>query len=235
MSIRENVAIIQELKDIVIADLTLTLAFAIVYAGRLGGIISLFSNPAKFAQAFAYYLPMAFVAVSLVFVLHELMHKFTAQHYGAIAGFKASRNGLLITIATGAFGFLLGIPGATVIYAHNFSKREMGIVALAGPLVNFAIFAIFLALYFLASPGSYVSSMFYFVMFVSILLAFFNMLPAYPLDGSKVLAWNKKIYAVSMLCIFALMYLFTGLPLSYIIMLVIIAYFISTMYRGIGF
>ncbi len=235
MPIRENVALMQEIKDIVIADLTLTVAFTIVYAGRLGGIISLFSSPTKFAGSFVYYLPMAFVAVSLVFVLHELMHKFTAQHYGAIAGFKASRNGLLITIVTGAFGFLLGIPGATVIYAHNFTKREMGKVALAGPLVNFAIFVIFLLLYLVAPAGSYLSAMLYFVMFVAILLAFFNMLPAYPLDGSKVLAWNKKIYAVTMLCIFALMYLFTGLPLSYIILLIIIAYLISTIYRGIAF
>ena len=233
MPIRENVALMQEIKDILIADAVLTLAFTIVYAGRLGGIISLFSNPARFSAAFIYYLPMAFVAVSLVFILHELMHKFTAEHYGAIAGFRASRNGILITIATGAFGFLLGIPGATVIYAHNFTKREMGIVSLAGLLTNFAIFVVFLALYLIAPQRSYMATLFGFVTFVSILLAFFNMIPAYPLDGSKVLAWDKRVYAVSMIVIFALMYVFAGVSLSYIILLIIMAYLISTMYRGI--
>lgn len=228
MMMRENTTWHIEVRDIIIADIVLIIAMSLTLSGGIFG-----AGNSKFAGNFLLLLPIAAIGVTLSFVLHELMHKFVAQHYGAIAGFRTSFMGLGITLATGAFGFLLGIPGATMIYAHNFTRRENGIVSLAGPLTNFVVFGASLVLFYILAPsaGSYIGEALYFIIFISILLAFFNMLPIFPLDGSKVLAWSAPIYLTTMGTIFVLMLIFTPIPLSTIIFMLVIALFFSLFYR----
>jgi Zn-dependent protease len=229
--LRENLSKKEEIKDIIIADVVLILAFTMT----LDGGIERVSNYSEFAQHFIYLLPIVAVGVTLSFVLHELMHKFVAEHYGAIAAFRTSYMGLAITLATGFFGFLLGIPGATMIYTSSFTRKEEGMVSIAGPLTNFTIFTALLVLLVALSPpsGSYLYNMLDFAIFISILLAFFNMLPIPPLDGSKVLRWNKKVYISAMAVIFVLMFIFAGIPLSSIIFMVFIALMFSLFYRNV--
>lgn len=244
--IRENILYKKELKDIAIADLVLTIAFSLIMIGGIGNLASYFG-------IFVYFIPISFVAVSLSFVLHELMHKFTAERYGAIAGFRTSPYGLTITLISSFLGFLIGIPGATIIYTHTFTKREDGIVSIAGPLTNFAIFLVFLAVGLALFPNflsnvlqtfsssfhelPYLQNMVNMVLFVNIYLAFFNMLPIYPLDGSKVLRWNKLAYLGIISIIFLLFALV--LPIQSIIagllFMLIFAYLFSLFYRGLLF
>jgi Zn-dependent protease len=230
MVFRANLSGTKEVRDIIVADAVLILAFSLTLSG---GVFS--ASKGSFVGTFISYLPIVALGVSLSFILHELMHKFVAQHYGAIAGFRASVNGLVVTLLTGMFGFLLGIPGATMIYASSFTKRQNGIVSLAGPLTNFAVFAVFLGLYVALSPapGTYAAHAIGFVLFISILLAFFNMLPIYPLDGSKVLAWDKRVYALTMGIIFLLLVGFRFIPIFDIVFLVMIALFFSLFYRNV--
>jgi Zn-dependent protease len=230
MALRGTLSTIGEIREILLADIVLIVAFSLV---RVGGIQAFQANQAMALSTFIYYLPMAAVGVSLSFILHEMMHKFVAQRYGAPAEFRTSLNGLGITLITGAFGFLIGIPGATVIYANNFTERENGLVSLAGPLTNFVVFAVFLGLLLLINPSqsSYLYAVISFTIFISILLAFFNMLPIFPLDGSKVLSWNKPIYVVTIAIIFVLMYLFTGIGLITIVELIALALFFSLFYK----
>jgi Zn-dependent protease len=234
-----------EAEDLIIADLALTVAFTLILSG---GIFN------ADLSIFLYLLPISFVAVSFSFVLHELMHKFVAQHFGAAAAFKRSDNGILITLVTSALGFLIGLPGATMIYASHFTKDEEGYVSLAGPLTNFAVFAVFMVIgsllfpafsknivsifdpdVFLAKP--YLQNVFSFTVFTSIYLAFFNMLPIYPLDGSKVFRWNKPIYFAVIALIFIL--LVAIIPLSSIIFglvfILIIALLMSSLSKGFLF
>ncbi|MEM3839157.1 MAG: site-2 protease family protein [Candidatus Micrarchaeaceae archaeon] len=228
---REHISVLAEIKEIAIADIVLIIAFSSTLAGG-----ALFSN-GNFLSQFIYFVPISAIAVTLSFVLHELMHKFVAQHYGAVASFRTSLNGLLITLATGLMGFLLGIPGATYIYTNSFTKEEDGKVSLAGPLTNFAIFGIFAVAIFALNPApnSYLANVISFTISVSILLAFFNMLPIFPLDGSKVFAWNKGIYLITMGIIFVLLYLFTDIPLLNIAYFILIAFIFSIFYRGFRF
>ena len=225
---RSNENTKREIKDIIIADAVLIIAFSLTLSGGIFGL----SRGSPFG--FAVLIPAVALGVSLSFILHELMHKFVAQHYGAIAGFRTSYNGLIVTLLTGAFGFLLGIPGATMIYTNSFTKRENGIVSLAGPLTNFVVFGIFVGLFFALNlpKGSYVGYAINLTIFISILLAFFNMLPIYPLDGSKVLAWNKEVYFITMGTIFVLMLASHVISKVDIIFMIGIAIFFSLFYRN---
>ncbi len=217
-----------ELIDLAIADVALSIAFAIVLSG--------FNNV-------LFYLPITFFAVTISFVLHEYMHKIVAQQYGAIAAFKRSDIGIVIALITSFLGFLMAMPGATMIYTNNFTKKEDGVVSLAGPLTNLIIFFIvFILLLLLPFKNTYLDLALYFAAFINLWLAYFNMLPIYPLDGSKVLNWNKPIY-ISMLVGVVVLLLFIspllGLSrigmLYNIVFLFIIAIFMSTFYRGILF
>lgn len=197
----------REIRDLLLAYVVLTFAFSFALSGGL------LLTTQKFG--FIVILPIAAAAVGLAFILHEMMHKFVAMHYGAWAEFRTWPGGLLITIVSSMIGFLIGIPGATYIFTNQFTKRENGIVSLAGPATNLAIFFVFLAIWLVFQPsGAYVLETVVIIGFISLWLAFFNMLPIFPLDGSKVLAWNAGVYlAVMGLIVVLLVGYFTGLIL----------------------
>jgi len=243
--IRRNIVFKQEIKELIIADLALTLAFSLVMIGGIGGLAYSFS-------IFLYFIPISFIGVSLSFILHEMMHKFTAEKYGAMAGFRTSPYGLAITLLTSFFGFLFGIPGATMIYTNSFTRREDGIVSLAGPLTNFTIFIFSLIIGFILFPHflpnvlltfsidtvyklSFIQNILNMILFISIVVAFFNMLPIFPLDGSKILRWSKPVYFATLLATFIFFLLVIPI-ISFIIWLffmLLIAYIFSTFYRGL--
>ena len=140
---------------------------------------------------------------------------------------------------------LIAIPGATIIYTSTFTRKEEGIVSLAGPLTNFAVFAVFfiagIVIYgssftshLLVTFGNgiltlpYLENLINLTLLISIILAFFNMLPIYPLDGSKVFRWNKAIYGATVLTIFIiLLFIFPVVYLlfSFVFMLIIALFF----------
>jgi Zn-dependent protease len=219
-----------EIREMAMADIALIVAFSLVLSG---GLLGALHSPSTFVS----YLPIVAVGVTLGFIVHELMHKLTAQRYRAHAAFKTSTMGLVITLGTSFFGFLVGIPGATYIYASNFTRKENGLVSLAGPMTNLAIFGIFLGLFFVLQPApqSYLAEVISFTMFINLLLGFFNMLPIMPLDGSKVFQWNKIAYVLIMALLILLMYVFESSVLSVgtLLFLLVFAFIISMVYRRV--
>ncbi len=185
-----------ELRHILLALAVLILAFGVFLGGGAGGIGG---SPALFLGA----LLAAAIAVPTGFLLHELGHKVVAQRYGCWAEFRAWVYGLAIALLTAFLGFLFAAPGAVHIQGQ-MTLRQYGRVSAAGPLVNLGIGGPLLAVWFLLlivgynatiTTGMTALRLVGFVAFVNVILGTFNMLPFPPLDGSKVLRWDRKVYA----------------------------------------
>lgn len=128
------------------------------------------------------------------FLLHELAHKFLAQFYRAWAEFRVLLFGAAITAisALPLLPFKFIAPGAVFI-GGQVSMRRNGRISLVGPLTNIALGAGFLLAY-LADP----SFLMYLGAWFNGWIAFFNLIPFMGLDGSKVFAWNKAVWALTL-------------------------------------
>jgi Zn-dependent protease len=92
------------------------------------------------------------------------------------------------------FGFIFAAPGGVYI-TRNVTLRKNGIISLAGPLTNLVLGFAFAGLSFVIPAG--LAPLASYGMFINFWLGFFNLLPLPGIDGSKVLAWNKGVYAVT--------------------------------------
>ncbi len=122
-----------------------------------------------------------FIFMSLLFslvVLHELAHSLVAMHFGVRV-----RDITLLPI--GGIARLEEVPRAP--------KAEL-LISMAGPGVNIAIAVVLLPVVLLTAAGSVyfglpiaapqlLGSLFA----VNLLLAFFNLVPAFPMDGGRIL------------------------------------------------
>ncbi len=141
-----------------------------------------------------------FFTIGFGFLFHEMGHKFTAQYYGFISEFRADFMMLGIMFVFALFSpVILLAPGAVMILGR-LSMKQNGIVSVAGPLVNLTLAFIYsvIAYIFMPSMGSLFGQILLIGIYINAFLGIFNMLPFWVLDGKKVLAWNWKIYLVTM-------------------------------------
>jgi Zn-dependent protease len=175
-----------ELLDLAIAWVTLSLAFAIFFAG--GGSRFLAGEPGRF-------LFVSGLTAGVGFLLHELAHKVTSVHFDTPAVFKADYGMLGLAVVSALAGFLFAAPGA-VHHPPTATERQQGLIALAGPVTNVALALVFLPLFLV--PAELAFDVALYGVGINLLLAGFNMIPFGPLDGRKVLAWSKPVYVVSL-------------------------------------
>ena len=186
----------KETRDLVFAGLLISLAFAILYADGIRGLMFLDSR-------FLIIFTMAFFTAGIGFILHELMHKFVAQRYHLSAEFVAFYPMLWLALAFSLFGFIVAAPGAVMIRGYLNNERN-GKISLAGPATNLVLAVIFLIPLLLVSSESLLGVFVKQGFLINSLLALFNMIPAMPFDGAKVIAWNKTIYYVFTILAFLL-------------------------------
>lgn len=176
-----------EVRDLFIAFIFISLSFAIANAGR---------NP----SAILTILPYILIGVGAGFILHELGHKFVSMKYGYWAEFKLWPQGLIFALITSFFGFVFAAPGAVYTYANYMTDEINGKISIAGPIVNIILALIFLAIAVMVYPTAYTeTSAIIFIACalgysINSFLAAFNLLPIGNLDGSKVLRWNFGIW-----------------------------------------
>ena len=211
-----------ERKDLLIAWLVLGVAFTLVTI-RINGGFALITEYQKITvEGLLITFLVALIAVGLSFVLHELAHKFTAMKFGYWAEFRKSTQMLIIAVVIAAItGIVFAAPGATMINTagREMTKKENGLISVAGPLTNLVLiipFLIIMIIGFLMSPSSGIvlftlpGFLFYLGMIgfqVNAMLAFFNMLPVGPLDGKKILRWNPVVFGVVIAVSLGLLYL----------------------------
>ena len=186
----------EEIKHIILATVALAFAFSLILNSDVvfGG--NLFFQGYKLS-----YFTDALIAVGLAFTLHELAHKFVAQKKGLWAEFRAWPVGLLLAGGLAVItkgGFVFAAPGATMISnirksPFGFSSRsidlkDMGIIGIAGPVVNIILTAAFLPFAAMGFQLAIVTAQ------VNAWLAIFNMIPISLLDGAKVWQWSKAIW-----------------------------------------
>lgn len=172
-----------EIEHLLRAWVLISLAFAILLSGF------------RFDATFAIAIVFSAITAGIGFLGHELMHKYVAQKYGCWAEFRANDFMLGLMVLLSFFGFIFAAPGGVYIRNH-VTLRKNGIISLAGPATNIVLGIAFAALTFvLPEPvrplGSY-------GMNINFWLGFFNLIPFPGIDGSKVLAWNKAVYAVAL-------------------------------------
>lgn len=127
------------------------------------------------------------IVVSLLFVivtLHELGHSFAALNYGVPVE-------QIVLLPIGGVAQLKEIPENPV--------QEL-VIAVAGPAVNFALAVLFGAValafnislsnvveIFTRAPEITFESIFLYTFYYNLFLAVFNLLPAFPMDGGRIL------------------------------------------------
>ncbi len=139
-------------------------------------------------------------------IVHEVAHGWAAFFLGDNTALNAGRltmnpiahidpvGSILLPIITSFTGFFFGYAKPVPYNPNNLSNKKWGeaIVAFAGPLSNIVIailFAIIIRVFVAQGmePTSTVISACVFVVIANLFLAFLNLIPVAPLDGSKIL------------------------------------------------
>lgn len=108
-----------------------------------------------------------FLSYLLAVLLHELAHSYSASRQGYALG----------KITLMPYGALLG-------GSCDMPNKAMAKVSLAGPLANIFLALLTISLWWLF-PSTYTYTRYF--LYANIIIAVFNMLPAYPLDGSRII------------------------------------------------
>jgi Zn-dependent protease/CBS domain-containing protein len=103
---------------------------------------------------------------------HELSHALVARSHGVkVAG---------ITL------WLFG--GVSRLEGEPSSAKSEALIAGVGPLTSFIVAAVAFALAFATQGSALISDLFSYLTFVNIALGLFNLVPAFPLDGGRLLS-----------------------------------------------
>ena len=159
--------------------------------------LALFMRYGELIKGAIIQLLIIFVGFATCYVLHELAHKVTAVYYGLTARFILWVQGLFVSLISMLFGFGLIAPGF-VLTEGAPTKRQRGIISLAGPVTNIIISILLIIMANTVISGSYWLLFAKILVSYNLYLALFNLFPVGFLDGKKIYAWNPTIYIITL-------------------------------------
>jgi Zn-dependent protease len=160
----------------------------------------LFGDPAAFLQRLVLQVPALLIAVTV----HELAHALLADRLGDPTARRLGRITLnplphidplgAIAFVIAGFGWAKPVPVNAANLAHP--RRDMALVAAAGPLSNFLVAFVALAALrtlaswgLIAARGDSLAQMLLFIYYFNIGIGVFNLIPLPPLDGGHFLPY----------------------------------------------
>jgi len=160
------------------------------------------------------------MAVFVCVVLHEFGHSLQVRRYGIVV-----RDIILLPIG--------GLARAERIPENPWQEI---VVAISGPLVNFALAALFTLIIFIrGTPPSLEGDFVTDLLMINLVLGVFNLIPAFPMDGGRILRGLLALklpylkatrYARAVGQVIALAFVVIGFAYGAFVMLPIIAVFI---------
>lgn len=191
----------KEISDVIISWFALSVAFMFLFEGvRIPAMYSLL---------------MYLFIVAVSFLSHEFGHRQVARMYGFKANYEMWPFGVALAVLTSMVGFLFAAPGAVVIRpgrsAFMGGRRklnEIGLkISISGILINIALGIVFALAALYLGAGSVFYKTLGTASGINIWLAIFNLLPIPPLDGSKVLYYNKVVWVAAFVIALALLFI----------------------------
>lgn len=146
-------------------------------------------------------------------IVHEIAHGFMADKLGDPTARLQGRltlnpikhidpvGSIIVPLITSLSGFTFGWAKPVEYNPYNLKNKRQGefLIALAGPMSNILLAAIFGLIIRFASAGATTVTPFIeicsYIVIINLVLAIFNLIPLPPLDGSKLLfAWLPQQY-----------------------------------------
>lgn len=191
-----------EIKHILISWVAIAFIFAILRTGGIGEMYNMVNSGD--IRSLAVILLIAAFTVGIGFIFHESAHKFVAQKYGCFAEFRADFTllGLAVLMAA-VFNFVFIAPGAVWIHG-NVTRESNGKISAAGPVTNFVLALVFIAIGLLLPFGiiPYIAAT---GASINAWLGLFNMIPFFIFDGAKIFRWSPAIWVGMVLAGISLM------------------------------
>ena len=119
------------------------------------------------------------IKIYSIIMLFAIVHELTHLVVGIILGFKPEKIELNPLGLSLAFRPNIGDYNSKIEKANTFEVKKI-IVALAGPMINLGIVVVMIIM-------NLTGELFNQILYSNLLIAFFNLLPIYPLDGGRAI------------------------------------------------
>jgi len=161
---------------------------SVIGAMVLGGGFYYASSPSQF-EIFTF--GMYTLVSIIVLVSHEAMHYFTAKKLGIEVKYRLWVWGIVVILISAFLKNVVGQPVFTKLDEEKADIKQQALVMLSRPLTTIFLSIPFVILWLQNEANSEYAFLLLEISVVTSLIAF---LPISPLDGEKVVKWNKLVW-----------------------------------------